>query len=76
MSSTVTDWARGAPPSEGWWNASTERCADTRRWWSNDKGWSAPCYVGDTDEIAERAKNTPATDQAGIEWRGLREPRS
>lgn len=77
----MTDWSKDVPPSEGWWNASTERNEDTRRYWHPAVGsvrgwWSVPVYVGDPDERCERAKNHPAESQEGIEWRGLTERRT
>lgn len=72
--SNLTEWADGSPPCNGWWNASYNSDPTARRWW-NGAYWSAPCYVGDPDEIAERAKSTRGETQVGIKWRGLtREP--
>lgn len=68
-----TDWRKGPPPCEGWWNASVSRCEDIRRHW-NGKRWSAPVYVGDPDTHAERAKATAADMTVigdHIEYRGL-----
>lgn len=72
----MTKWSKGAPPCEGWWNASFERNAGMRRWW-NGKRWSAPVELGDPEVNAERAKRTPADPATahGIEWRGLTKPR-
>ena len=68
---TLTPWMSGTPALIGWFNASTERSPDARRYW-NGEHWSAPVYVGDPDGHAERARNTPSESPASeIEWRGL-----
>ncbi len=73
---TMTPWTTGRPPKAGWWNASSEFNPEARRYWDGQR-WSAPCYVGDSDEIAERARNTRSeTPVRSIQWRGLTEPRS
>lgn len=71
----LTPWfgAQLLPARSGWYNASTARDANARRWFNALlNSWSAPCYVGDPDDVAERAKTTPA-DTVGlpIEWRGV-----
>lgn len=81
MSEQMTDWASGPPPVEGWWNASSERDPDVRRYWHPAADgrlawWSAPVYVGDPESHAERAKNTRAESHKGLEWRGLAQPRA
>ena len=68
---TLTPWATGGPPRVGWFNASTERNADARRYW-NGTAWSAPACVGDPDGHADRARNMPSDASSdAIEWRGL-----
>lgn len=71
--SELTEWASGIPPQQGWWNASIERDPSARRYW-NGETWSAPCYVGDPDDIAERARMAPSQAAEVIEWRGLTRP--
>lgn len=78
----MTEWSNSSPPCEGWWNASTERNEDARRYWhpalsaQSPGWWSVPVYVDDPDERAERAKNSRAESQVGIEWRGLTKRRA
>lgn len=71
----LTEWSKGNPPRGGWWNASTSRNVDARRWWfAETKQWSAPVFVGDPDAHAEAAKSAPRDDATeAIEWRGLAE---
>lgn len=65
-----TPWRKGPPPIKGWWNASTERNPEARRWW-NGRWWSTVVYLGTSDEATARAKRTPAQiDSSGIEYRG------
>lgn len=64
------DWSSGTPATAGWYNASSERAVDARRYWSG-MAWSAPCYADDPMGHWERARYTPAESQEGIEWRVL-----
>lgn len=65
------DWQAGAPPTSGWYVASTERCPDMRRYWSGS-AWSAPAYGDAPAPNFTRARNTPAdTDGDPIEWSAL-----
>lgn len=65
-----TPWRKGPPPCKGWWNASTERNPEARRWW-NGSWWSMVVYLGTPDTATARAKRLPAQiDLSGIEWRG------
>jgi len=71
----LTDWAKGPPPSIGWWNASRMRNERARRWW-NGASWSVAVMVNDPEAKAKRAQRTPdpwAGGQSSIEWRGLAE---
>ena len=64
----VVDWQAGAPQTAGWYCASTERCADARRYW-NGAQWSAPAYSDSPAANFDRARNTLAdTDGDLIEW--------
>jgi hypothetical protein len=67
----LTNWAKGAPPSVGVWNASTERNPEIFRHW-NGWRWS----VAGTTPITALAKRDLPTSSDGvdIEWRGLAEP--
>lgn len=70
----LTPWTTATPPCPGWWNASTERDDTVRRYWGGEK-WSTPCYLGDPDGHAERARTAPAeTFGKPIEWRGRTQP--
>lgn len=69
----LTPWKKGAPPSEGWWNASRWRDRTERRFWDG-RLWSASSYVGCSDVTAAYYGSILALDQDGIEWRGLAEP--
>jgi hypothetical protein len=69
----LTTWARGTPPREGWWNASTNRDSACRRYWhAVARRWSAPVFVGDPDENADMAKvRRGESGVRAVEWRGL-----
>lgn len=66
----LTPWMTEEPTRVGWYNASTERDENTRRYWHGGH-WSAPVYVGDPDRHADRARDTMGETQSGIEWRGI-----
>lgn len=67
----LTPWITEPPARTGWYNASTERNPETRRWW-NGEYWSPPVSVDSPDDGRfERAKITRGESQDGIEWRGL-----
>lgn len=66
----LTPWITEPPVRVGWYNASTERNAETRRYW-NGEYWSVPVYVGDPDDRVDRARSARAESQDGIEWRGI-----
>lgn len=63
----LVKWYTGAPPSIGWWNASTTRQIYIWRWW-NGSEWSAVCYDDSSidDVIANSQK--PSDDQELICW--------
>lgn len=62
----------GTPPAPGWRVTETGRNYALRRFWHGpERGWSAPCYDDDPEEITDRARNTPAESQDGINWRDL-----
>lgn len=64
------EWKSGAPPAEGWYNASFERDPGLQRHWSGAH-WSVGCYTDCPAEAKERARKTRGKTQAGIEWRAL-----
>jgi len=67
----LTSWTSTTPPCAGWWNASTDRDPDTRRYWSGT-AWSAPCHVDAESKYHDRARVTPGESQfPEVEWRGL-----
>jgi hypothetical protein len=63
-------WQTGFPVAPGWYIASYDRDADARRYWNGSR-WSAPCYSDDPQLYHDRARNTPAESQSGIEWSAL-----
>lgn len=74
----LTSWRSGPPPCVGWWNASTRRDPQVRRYW-NGKRWSRCVMVGVTsDVLTEHLKTFAASRFAQTsEWRGLaKEPKS
>lgn len=72
----LTDWSTDPPTRVGWYNASACCDPECRRYWDGSQ-FSAPCFVGDPDSHAERARATRGESQLpSIEWRGLTEPRT
>lgn len=67
-SGITRSWFGGAPPDEGWWEASTDRSDSMLRYFTRLTGWSAPCYDDDPLEIKVGAGLTPAESQSGIEY--------
>ncbi len=66
---TAADWRTDAPPAAGWFNASTERCADIRRYWTG-AAWSDPCYADDPQRYFDQARVRVAdTEGCAVEWR-------
>jgi hypothetical protein len=70
----LTDWAKGPPPCEGWWNASLVRDEKIRRWWDG-RQWSWAACVGDSDAKTASMKIIKAAADVSrkLEWRGLAE---
>jgi len=65
----MTTWNTSMPTAPGWFNASTERAPDVRRYWTGLL-WSAPCYADDPEVYAVRARSTVGESQApAVEWR-------
>lgn len=64
-------WRKGAPPSEGWWPASSsaELCIWDMRFWTGEF-WSIPAAPWDTSEHAEEAKSkrNAVPPEVGIVW--------
>ena len=69
MVPAVRRWNIGAPPSIGWWPASTDRDARVVRWWSG-KVWSQPTNYQASLDRAVQCATTPedAHLQGFIRW--------
>lgn len=64
-----TTWHKGAPPSIGWWPASTVRDPQAIRWY-NGANWSAVAFPSySAKEAAKSAKfKFEGVGQKYIEW--------
>lgn len=71
----LTGWFEGAPPSEGWWNASKYCDPQVRRFYKIGKGWSRPVFVG-SDEEPEHLGflGEDSIEGSRIKYRGLTAP--
>ena len=60
------------PPTVGWYIASFHKDKRVRRWW-NGITMSRPVYQGESDQLAEVAKNTPTSFlDRNLYWCGLK----
>ena len=69
MKSTAKNrvWNKGAPPHEGWWNASNFQATNAWRWWDGRR-WSRVVYNDFTGARAAVKAKRAAPRQALILW--------
>lgn len=69
MESTATQrvWHKGAPPFQGWWNASRARDYTAWRWWNGEQ-WSAAAYEETDTRKFGYITNRRANAQKLVEW--------
>ncbi len=62
----MNDWKSTPPDAPGLYVASTERCADSIRFWTG-KHWTAPRKTYDLDRVPGSG-DAPAAPEGPIEW--------
>jgi hypothetical protein len=60
-------WHKGAPPSVGWWPASSTQKRELLRYW-NGEVWSISCYPWDGALLAGNNAAISCQFQNEIEW--------